>query len=252
MIEFTNVSVDVDEYDVEGRHRRVKILSTMNLIVSERRVAVIGPNGAGKSTLLRLVNGLVEATDGTVTVDGINPSEDGRAARRHVGYIFTNPMSQLVMSTPVADVELSLRQRIRNRLERHEAAMQILADQGLEAVAGRSVHALSGGERQLVSLRAYWPSNHQSSSPTSQQPCWICETGRWCGTPLNAWISKSCAAPMTWNWRRRLTECWLSKTVELSTTATRGRLLPTIGPGWCPVKAGSCLDAVDRIRADED
>src|SRR5260363_56837 len=100
--------------------------------------------------------------------------------------------------------------------------------------------------------RAYWPSNHQSSSPTSQQPCWICETGRWCGTPLNAWISKSCAAPMTWNWRRRLTECWLSKTVELSTTATRGRLLPTIGPGWCPVKAGSCLDAVDRIRADED
>lgn len=145
MIEFTNVSVDVDEYDVEGRHRRVKILSTMNLIVSERRVAVIGPNGAGKSTLLRLVNGLVEATDGTVTVDGINPSEDGRAARRHVGYIFTNPMSQLVMSTPVADVELSLRQRIRNRLERHEAAMQILADQGLEAVAGRSVHALSGG-----------------------------------------------------------------------------------------------------------
>ena len=133
MIEFTNVSVDVDEYDVEGRHRRVKILSTMNLIVSERRVAVIGPNGAGKSTLLRLVNGLVEATDGTVTVDGINPSEDGRAARRHVGYIFTNPMSQLVMSTPVADVELSLRQRIRNRLERHEAAMQILADQGLEA-----------------------------------------------------------------------------------------------------------------------
>ena len=94
MIEFTNVSVDVDEYDVEGRHRRVKILSTMNLIVSERRVAVIGPNGAGKSTLLRLVNGLVEATDGTVTVDGINPSEDGRAARRHVGYIFTNPRAR--------------------------------------------------------------------------------------------------------------------------------------------------------------
>ena len=170
MIEFTNVSVDVDEYDVEGRHRRVKILSTMNLIVSERRVAVIGPNGAGKSTLLKLVNGLVEATNGTVTVDGINPSEDGRAARRHVGYVFTNPMSQLVMSTPVADVELSLRQRIRNRLERHEAAMQILADQGLEAVAGRSVHALSGGERQLVSLAsvlAVEPSVILADEPTT-------------------------------------------------------------------------------------
>ena len=170
MIEFTNVSVDVDEYDVEGRHRRVKILNTMNLIVPERRVAVIGPNGAGKSTLLKLVNGLVEATNGTVTVDGINPSEDGRAARRHVGYVFTNPMSQLVMSTPVADVELSLRQRIRNRLERHEAAMQILADQGLEAVAGRSVHAISGGERQLVSLAsvlAVEPSVILADEPTT-------------------------------------------------------------------------------------
>ena len=98
MIEFTNVSVDVDEYDVEGRHRRVKILSTMNLIVSERRVAVIGPNGAGKSTLLRLVNGLVEATDGTVTVDGINPSQDGRAPRPNVGIIFSIPMSQRDMT----------------------------------------------------------------------------------------------------------------------------------------------------------
>lgn len=230
MIEFTNVSVDVDEYDVEGRHRRVKILSTMNLIVSERRVAVIGPNGAGKSTLLRLVNGLVEATDGTVTVDGINPSEDGRAARRHVGYIFTNPMSQLVMSTPVADVELSLRQRIRNRLERHEAAMQILADQGLEAVAGRSVHALSGGERQLVSLAsvlAVEPSVILADEPTTLLDLRNREMVRHAFERL---ISKSCAAPMTWNWRRRLTECWLSKTVELSTTATRGGYCRLSGP----------------------
>ncbi|GAE69939.1 ATPase component BioM of energizing module of biotin ECF transporter [Cutibacterium acnes JCM 18909] len=57
MIEFTNVSVDVDEYDVEGRHRRVKILSTVNLIVPERRVAVIGPNGAGKSTFSNSLTG---------------------------------------------------------------------------------------------------------------------------------------------------------------------------------------------------
>ncbi|WCC79171.1 ABC transporter ATP-binding protein [Cutibacterium equinum] len=170
MIEFNDVGVDVDEYDVEGHHRRVTILSGVDLTVSESRVAVIGPNGAGKSTLLKLVNGLMEATSGTVTVDGIDPKVDGRAARRRVGYIFTNPMSQLVMSTPVADVELSLRQRIRNRDERHHVAMKILADQGLEAIAGRSVHALSGGERQLVSLAsvlAVEPSVILADEPTT-------------------------------------------------------------------------------------
>ncbi|MSS45218.1 ABC transporter ATP-binding protein [Cutibacterium sp. WCA-380-WT-3A] len=170
MIEFHQVSVDVDEYDVEGRHCRVTILRTVDLALPERRVAVIGPNGAGKSTLLKLVNGLVEATSGTVTVDGIDPARDGRAARSHVGYIFTNPMSQLVMSTPAADVELSLRQRIRDRAERHEAAIRILADQGLETVAGRSVHALSGGERQLVSLAsvlAVEPSVILADEPTT-------------------------------------------------------------------------------------
>ncbi|AOH45139.1 ABC transporter ATP-binding protein [Propionibacterium sp. NM47_B9-13] len=170
MIEFKDVGVVVDEYDVEGRHRQVTILNTMSLVLPEQRIAVIGPNGAGKSTLLKLVNGLVAATSGTVVVDGIDPSQDGRAARRHVGYIFTNPMSQLVMSTPVADVELSLRQRIRNRAERHDAAMQILAAQGLEAVAGRSVHALSGGERQLVSLAsvlAVEPSIILADEPTT-------------------------------------------------------------------------------------
>ncbi|WP_130865680.1 energy-coupling factor ABC transporter ATP-binding protein [Acidipropionibacterium timonense] len=152
MIEFREVELRVDEYDVEGHHRQVTILDGVDLTLAERRVAVVGPNGAGKSTLLRLVNGLAEPTAGRVLVDGIEPAHEPARARRHCGYIFTNPMSQLVMSTPVADVELSLRSQIRDRRARHARALELLADQGLADVAGRSVHDLSGGERQLVSL----------------------------------------------------------------------------------------------------
>lgn len=152
MIEFRSVGLVADEYDVEGHHRSVTILDGVDLVLPQRRVAVVGPNGAGKSTLLKMVNGLVTATSGTVLANEVDPSVDPRAARRQAGYIFTDPMSQLVMTTPLADVELSLRSSVRNRAERRARAMELLAARGLADLAGRSVHDLSGGERQLVSL----------------------------------------------------------------------------------------------------
>ncbi|AZZ39225.1 ABC transporter ATP-binding protein [Acidipropionibacterium jensenii] len=152
MIEFSEVGLVVDEYDIAGEHRQVTILADVNLSLPERRVAVIGPNGAGKSTLLRMVNGLVAPTTGVVLADGVDPVRDPRRARRQAGYIFTDPRSQLVMSTPLADVELSLRPRVRRRADRHRLALELLADRGLSDIATRSVHDLSGGERQLVAL----------------------------------------------------------------------------------------------------
>lgn len=170
MIEFRSAGLVADEYDVEGRHRRVTVLDGVDLVLPERRVAIVGPNGAGKSTLLKMVNGLVVPTSGTVLADGVDPALDPRAARRQAGYIFTDPMSQLVMTTPLADVELSLRSVVRNRAERRARAMDLLAAHGLEDLAGRSVHDLSGGERQLVSLAsvlAVGPSIILADEPTT-------------------------------------------------------------------------------------
>lgn len=49
--------------------------------------AVLGPNGAGKTTLLRVVAGAVTASDGTVTLDGVDILADRARARRHVSYL---------------------------------------------------------------------------------------------------------------------------------------------------------------------
>lgn len=152
VIEFRDVGLTVDEYDISGDHRKVTILAEVDLRLPERRVAVIGPNGAGKSTLLQMVNGLVAPTSGVVLADGVDPVRDPRRARRQAGYIFTDPRSQLVMSTPLADIELSLRQRIKRRADRHQRALELLSERGLGQIAARSVHDLSGGERQLVAL----------------------------------------------------------------------------------------------------
>ncbi|MCI1749552.1 MAG: energy-coupling factor ABC transporter ATP-binding protein [Acidipropionibacterium sp.] len=152
MIEFRQVGLTVDEYDIQGVHRQVTILSGIDLRLPERRVAVIGPNGAGKSTLLQMVNGLVAPTSGVVLADGVDPVRDPRRARSQAGYIFTDPRSQLVMSTPVADIELSLRSLVKKRADRHRRALELLAERGLADIAARSVHDLSGGERQMVAL----------------------------------------------------------------------------------------------------
>ncbi|WGT48084.1 energy-coupling factor ABC transporter ATP-binding protein [Tessaracoccus lacteus] len=128
------------------------LLDDITLDLAERRIALIGANGSGKSTLLRLLNGLRTPTAGTVTVDGRDTTAKAAEVRARVGFVFTDPLAQLLMSTPVEDVELSLRARIRDRRERTLRAEELLAERGLLEVAHQSIYDLSGGERQLVAL----------------------------------------------------------------------------------------------------
>jgi biotin transport system ATP-binding protein len=128
------------------------ILEPTTLALSERRIALIGANGSGKSTLLRLLNGLVHPTTGRVELDGLDTVRDGARVRREIGFVFTDPLSQLVLATPADDIELSLRRRIRDRGQRRTAALRLLKDAGLADLADQSVYDLSGGERQLVAL----------------------------------------------------------------------------------------------------
>lgn len=130
------------------------LLDSISLELTEQRIGVIGANGSGKSTVLRLVNGLVQPTEGRVTVDGADTVRDVRTVRRNVGFVFTDPLSQLVMPTGREDVELSLRRSVRNGKERRQAAEGALDRLGLLELADQSIYELSGGERQLMALAA--------------------------------------------------------------------------------------------------
>ncbi len=48
---------------------------------------LLGPNGAGKTTLINIVCGIVNATSGSVTVDGHDIRRDARAARALIGLV---------------------------------------------------------------------------------------------------------------------------------------------------------------------
>lgn len=130
----------------------VEVLHTTSLTLTEQRVALVGANGSGKSTLARLLNGLVAATSGRVVVDGLDVASDGAAVRRRVGFCFTDPAAQLVMPTVAEDIALSLRRVVPDKARRREAALEVLGRYGLAPLADRSVHSLSGGQRQLLAL----------------------------------------------------------------------------------------------------
>ena len=130
----------------------VVILRDVTASLTQHRIAFIGGNGSGKSTMARLVNGLVSPSSGTVTVDGLDVATEGPAVRRRVGFVFTQPAAQLVMPTVAEDVALSLRRLVKDKDERQRRVMDVLATYGLARLADTSVHALSGGQQQLLAL----------------------------------------------------------------------------------------------------
>lgn len=157
MIQLREASVVVSAHDGDRT-----ILHATSLNLQERRIALIGGNGSGKSTLARLLNGLIEPSTGSVQVaQGADPAggehwldtrHDGAAVRRRVGFVFTNPAAQLVMPTVIEDVALSLRRLHRRKSDRLAAAHDALDRFGLGDLAERSVHALSGGQQQLLAI----------------------------------------------------------------------------------------------------
>jgi cobalt/nickel transport system ATP-binding protein len=116
------------------------------------RVAILGPNGAGKTTMLFHILGLLAPQEGTVEVFGVQPSSRWADIRRRIGVVLQNVDEQIISPTVYDDVAFSPRQyglaeaQVR---EMAEAALELL---GIEHLATRVPHNLSGGEKRKVAL----------------------------------------------------------------------------------------------------
>ena len=146
------------------------VLRDVNLSLTEHRIGIVGANGSGKSTLVRMINGLVTPTSGTVTVDGQNVARHAREVRRKIGFIFTNPDSQIVMPTVQEDVAFTLRRRGLNAEQIAERTAAALEQFGLSEHAAHPAHRLSGGQKQLLALAAVFvaqPATIVADEPTT-------------------------------------------------------------------------------------
>lgn len=121
--------------------------------VSGETVSLLGPNGAGKSTLLKAIAGLLPASHGTVTLDGVP------IRRPNPAVVYVPQRSSVDWSFPVSvlDVVLMARAFRRSRLlpfghADRDAALAALDQVGMRRFAPYQIGALSGGQQQRVFL----------------------------------------------------------------------------------------------------
>ena len=117
-------------------------------------LSVVGHNGSGKSTLARLLNGLLEAESGKITVLGMDISEGNNAVeiRKNVGMVFQNPDNQTVASIVEDDVAFGPENI---GIEREEIGRRIdwaLGAVGMLEFRDATPSRLSGGQKQRIAV----------------------------------------------------------------------------------------------------
>mgnify|MGYP001468389525 FL=1 len=110
-------------------------------------VSVVGPSGGGKTTLLKCMGGLINQTEGKITIAG-KPPEDA-IRRRAVGYVFQDP-SLLPWRTVLRNLELPL--EIAGDSIDTEKSHAMLAAIGMSQFGDFYPHQLSGGMSQRVAF----------------------------------------------------------------------------------------------------
>jgi osmoprotectant transport system ATP-binding protein len=114
-------------------------------------VALVGASGSGKSTLLKMVNRLIEPSEGRVLIDGAPvDAEPAHLLRRRIGYVFQN-VGLFPHLTVGENVAIGL--KLAGAKDRKARVAELLRLVDLpEAMAARMPDALSGGQRQRVGV----------------------------------------------------------------------------------------------------
>jgi len=145
IVTLENVSVEIDGNTILKNHNFK--------VYDDDFIGIIGPNGGGKTTLLKVVLGLIEPTQGCITVFGNTPSE----GRKKIGYVPQVSSFDKDFPVNVMDVVLMGRLSVRPLFQRYtnedkSSVERILDKLEISHLKDRQIGKLSGGERQRVYL----------------------------------------------------------------------------------------------------
>lgn len=124
------------------------VLSIGELEVKSNTITgIIGPNGSGKSTLMKIIAGIEKSDSGTITFDGIQPTE---AVRKGMTMVFQKPY--LINTSVYNNIAYPLRLRGNKKDEISKKVDSVIELLDLCAIKHQNARTLSGGEAQKVAL----------------------------------------------------------------------------------------------------
>lgn len=117
-------------------------------------IAILGHNGSGKSTLAKHINAILNPTEGTVWVDGMNTSDEDKVwdIRQTAGMVFQNPDNQIIGQVVEEDVGFGPENMGIPTKEIWERVEESLRAVGMYEFRKYSPNKLSGGQKQRASI----------------------------------------------------------------------------------------------------
>ncbi len=131
-------------------------LKGVSATIAEREVVVVlGPSGSGKSTWIRCINRLEVHQGGSISVDGIELTNDTRnidKIRSEVGMVFQQ-FNLFPHLTVMDNITLAPRWvRKQPKADAENRAMELLERVGIPEQAAKFPGQLSGGQQQRVAI----------------------------------------------------------------------------------------------------
>ena len=155
-ISVKNLILEFMRYDENGKPvTSKKALNGLSLDIEKGSfVAIVGMNGSGKSTLAKCLNGLLIPSEGSVSVDGMDTSDESHIwdIRSRIGMVFQNPDNQIVSSIVEDDVAFGPENLGVDPKEIRRRVDDALKKVGMYEKKDKGAHMLSGGQKQRIAI----------------------------------------------------------------------------------------------------
>ena len=137
--------------NVSFNYGETAVLRNVSFTVSKGDfLGIIGSNGAGKSTLIKLILGLLQYDEGSITVN----NEEVKKIKPQIGYISQKSNSfNTSFPATVGEVVLSgLKKKVLSRYTKsdRQKVKQVLERVGMSGYENKLIGNLSGGQQQRV------------------------------------------------------------------------------------------------------